>query len=401
MAANGLGIILFEYVDWLYKRGYGRDTIHQYTQAVEHFGFWRGKEKGALSGSAAHVEIKEFLSAQLDRCHCPKPAVTTLKTCRPALHRLLEMLGCTRAQPKEANGLAAAQIANFDRYLKEVSGLSEATRLYRRRYVLEFLEWRFKGRGLDTTKLRGGDFLEYIRLRSSGLKPASVRVMITSLRSWIRFVEFEGHCLSGLSRFLPTVANWKHSLPSPVLTPVECRRLLGAINPETPVGSRDMAIVRLMLDLGLRCSEVAGLSLEDIDWRAGTLIIRRNKQRRERLLPLPPSVGKAISNYLRQGRPVSLSRRLFLCHRIPLGDPITVGRVRGAVRRAMGRSGMTEDGTHRLRHAFATRLHERGASLKEVADILGHQNLDTTAIYARVNEVQLREVALPWPGGER
>ena len=105
----------------------------------------------------------------------------------------------------------------------------------------------------------------------------------------------------------------------------------------------------------------------------------------------------AILSYLHTGRPSSSSRRLFLCHRLPVGQPMTLERLRGAVRRIMRRSGLSCGGPHRLRHSFATRLHARGASLKEVADVLGHQHFDTTAIYARVNLSQLRKVALPWP----
>jgi site-specific recombinase XerD len=192
--------------------------------------------------------------------------------------------------------------------------------------------------------------------------------------------------------------NWKQSPPLDVLTRQECRDLLRVVDRNEPSGRRDLAILRLIVDLGLRCTEVAELLLEDIDWHSGTLAIRKNKQRRGRLLPLPPLVGKAILNYLRDGRPKSPSRQLFLCHRLPVGQPITPGRVRGAVRRAMQRSGISRGGMHRLRHAFATRLHARGASLKEVADVLGHKHFDTTATYARVNLLQLAKVALPWPG---
>jgi integrase/recombinase XerD len=109
------------------------------------------------------------------------------------------------------------------------------------------------------------------------------------------------------------------------------------------------------------------------------------------------SVGKAIAAYLGGGRPETTSRRLFLCHRIPVGTPINAGRVR----RALARIGRTRGGPHLLRHTFATVIHNRGASLKEVADILGHQSPDTTAIYARVNVKQLAQVAMPWPGGLR
>ena len=398
MAANGLGIILFQYADWLHEKGYRRNTIHLYTQAVEHFGFWR-ENHHPRSQNVQACEVSEFLDSHLSRCDCPPPAATHRQTCQSALNRLMTMLGCrnSSSQSSEGEGRIETLVADFDEHLTKVCGLSPATRFYRRRYAREFLEWRFKGKRWDLTKLCFADFVDYVKFRAPRLKPSSVGVMMTSLRSLVRFLEFGGRCRSGLSQAWPTVPNWKQSPPPDVLTTKECRDLLQCVDRHCPSGQRDFAILRLMTDLGLRGAEIVELCLEDIDWRAGTLVVRKNKQRRERLLPLPPSVAKAILSYLRTGRPSSSSRSLFLCHRLPVGHPMTPERLRGAVRRIMRRSGLTGDGLHRLRHSFATRLHARGVSLKEVADVLGHQSFDTTAVYARVNLSQLRKVALPWP----
>ncbi len=398
MAANGLGIILFRYADWLHEKGYRRSTIHLYTQAVEHFGFWRAK-RHPRSQSVRTSEVAEFLNSHLPRCGCPPPAATSLQTCLSALNRLMTMLGCRNpsSQSCQGEGLIKTLVADFDQHLTKVCGLSAATRFYRRRYARELLEWRFEGKRCDLTKLCFADFVDYVKFRAPRLKPASVGVMMSSLRTLVRFLEFEGRCRSGLSQAWPTVPNWKQSPPSDVLTTKECRDLLQSVDRHCPSGQRDFAILRLMTDLGLRGAEIVELCLEDIDWRAGSLAVRKNKQRRERLLPLPPLVAKAILSYLRTGRPCSSSRRLFLCHRLPVGQPMTPERLRGAVRRIMRRSGLTDGGPHRLRHSFATRLHARGASIKEVADVLGHQHFDTAAIYARVNLSQLRKVALPWP----
>ena len=311
----------------------------------------------------------------------------------------MTMLGCRKSSwhSCEDEGPIGSLVADFDQHLTKVCGLSPATRFYRRRYAREFLKWRFEGKRWDLTKLCFSDFVDYVKLRAQLLKPASVGVMMTSLRTLVRFLEFEGRCRPGLSQAWPRVPNWKQSPPSDVLTTKECRDLLQCVDRHFPSGQRDFAILRLMTDLGLRGAEIVELCLEDIDWRASTFVVRKNKQRRERLLPLPSLVAKAILSYLRTGRPSSSSRRLFLCHRLPVGQPMTTERLRGAVRRIMRRAGLTGGGPHRLRHSFATRLHARGASLKEVADVLGHQDFDTTAIYARVNLSQLRKVALPWP----
>jgi site-specific recombinase XerD len=402
MAANGLGIILFRYADWLHAKGYSRNTIHLYTQAVEHFGFWRAKHHPG-SQDVQPSEVAEFLHSHLPRCDCPAPAATRLQTCQSALNRLMAMLGCRNpsSRSSEGEGPIGTLVADFDQHFAKVCGLSPATRFYRRRYAREFLEWRFESKRWDLTKLCFADFVDYVKFRAPRLKPASVGVMMTSLRALVHFLEFEGRCRSGLSQAWPTVPNWKQSPPSDVLSARECRDLLKSVDRHCASGQRDFAILGLMTDLGLRGAEIVELCLEDIDWRAGTLVIRKNKQRRERLLPLPSAVAKAILSYLRKGRPSSSSRRLFLCHQLPVGQPMTPERLRGAVRRIMRRSGLTGGGPHRLRHSFATRLHARGASLKEVADVLGHQDFDTTAIYARVNLSQLRKVALPWPRTRR
>jgi integrase/recombinase XerD len=396
MAANGLGIILFRYADWLQEKGYSRSTIHLYTEAVEHFGFWRSKHY-PRSQKVQACEVTEFLNSHLSRCNCPLPAARTFQTCQTALNRLLAMLGWRKPSQREGEGPIATLVGDFDQHMAKVCGLSSATRFYRRRYASEFLLWRFHGKRWDLTKLCFANFVDYVKFRAPRLKPASVGVMISSLRSLVRFLEFEGRCRSGLSQAGPTLPNWKQSPPSEVLTAKECRDLLQCVDRHCPSGQRDFAILRLMTDLGLRGAEIVELCLEDIDWNAGRLVIRKNKQRRERLLPLPPLVAKAILSYLQTGRPSSSSRRLFLCHRLPVGQPITQERLRGAVRRIMRCAGLTNGGPHRLRHSFATRLHARGASLKELADVLGHQHFDTAAIYARVNLSQLRKVALPWP----
>ncbi len=400
MAANGLGIILFRYADWLCERGYARNTIHQYTQAVEHFGQWR-ETAHPFSSKVKATEVDEFLSVHLAHCACVVPAVRSRNTCRAALARLLAMSGEDEPDRGETAvcGPEDVLLGAFDRHMEEVCGLSVATRRYRRRYALEFLRWRFPHSRYDIGGLCACDFFGYAQSRAEGLKRESLGVLVVSLRAFTRFLEFEGFCRHGLSAVWPSVARWRTSPPKAVLGGEEVGRLDDVIDSASPTGLRDKAILRLIVGLGLRCSEVAALRLEDVDWRAGTLLVGAGKQRRERLLPLPTNVGKALADYLHKGRPQTPCRFVMVCHRIPFGEAMTRERVRGAVRRVMTRAGLKGGGTHVLRHSFATMLHNRGASLKEVADVLGHQSPDTTAIYARVNLPQLRTVARPWPGG--
>jgi integrase len=217
------------------------------------------------------------------------------------------------------------------------------------------------------------------------------------LRSFLRFLHFEGLCPKGLDLAVPTWRAWNRAKLPTVIEGGKLQRFLGSFNRSTSMGRRDYAMALCMCELGLRVSEVARLSLDDLDWRQSTLRLPQNKQRREHKLPLPGRLARALARYLRRGRPVSNRREVFLRHRTPVGRPLQPGGVRWAMRRGYDRVGIQATGTHLLRRTFATRLHQRGASIKLVADFLGHKDLGTAAVYARVNLKQLRRLALPWP----
>jgi integrase/recombinase XerD len=156
-------------------------------------------------------------------------------------------------------------------------------------------------------------------------------------------------------------------------------------------------MILMLLRLGLRRGEVASLKLDDIDWRAGELLVH-GKGAREDRLPLPADVGEAIAGYLQRGRPRGEHREVFLRARAPF-EPIVSGTVSSTVRRACRRAGIAEVGAHRLRHTVACEMVAAGVPLVEIAQVLRHHSLQSTAVYARVDVEQLRLLAAPWPGG--
>jgi integrase len=157
-------------------------------------------------------------------------------------------------------------------------------------------------------------------------------------------------------------------------------------------------MVRCLADLGLRAAEVARLQLDDLDWQSGTLRVAYSKSRRTDLLPLPAETGRAIADYLHDERPPTANRAVFVRHVAPYDEPIGRGVVQRAVREAYRRCGWTRTRVHTLRHSVASRLLRQGRPLKEIADVLRHRSLDTSAIYAKVDDVRLAAIALPWPG---
>ena len=161
---------------------------------------------------------------------------------------------------------------------------------------------------------------------------------------------------------------------------------------------RACAIVRCALDLGLRSSEVAHLSLDDIDWHAGTITLRHTKGRRVDILPLPAATGEAIAKYLELERPKTSNRAVFVRNVAPRDEPVGADLVRKTIRQAYARAGLPYTRSHLLRHTMANRLLAGGSSLKEVADVLRHRSLNTAMIYAKLDSRNLAAVALPWPG---
>jgi site-specific recombinase XerD len=172
-------------------------------------------------------------------------------------------------------------------------------------------------------------------------------------------------------------------------------RLLVSCDLATVVGRRDFAILCVLTRLGLRAGEVAGLCLDDIDWQIGEVIVRGKGSTTERL-PLPHDVGEALVSYLRQGRPPVDFREVFVtvhAPRRPL-SPIAVTQVVGG---ACERAGIERVGAHRLRHTLASELLRAGTPLAEIAPILRHASVATTAVYAKVDREALRALARPWP----
>ena len=253
---------------------------------------------------------------------------------------------------------------------------------------------------IDPSRLTAADVVAFITSLRHRFSPESMRTVRSSLRSFFRFLRVEGFCGDTLEAALPTVAHWRLATLPCSLTEQQVEQVLASFDDSTPCGQRDLAIVQCLSTLGLRPGEVADLCLDDIDWRGGTLQIRARKNRRGAVLPLPRVVGQALVAYLSGERPATDERRVFVEH---LGErrgkPLTSPAVSRVVARALRRAAIDTPltGAYVFRHTAASRMVREGASLKEVADVLGHRSLDTTTVYAKLDLPRLRDVALPWP----
>lgn len=221
---------------------------------------------------------------------------------------------------------------------------------------------------------------------------------VTALASLLRYLHITGVTTGSFAFVVPPMAGGRAGPPPRAPETAQVAALLSSCDRRRSVGRRDYAILLLLARLGLRAGEVAKLTLDDIDWHHGELVVRGKGDRHERL-PLPTDVGQAMAAYLRRGRPrAPQGRRLFLRAVAPPG-PLTPSAVAMVVVRAARRAGLPELGPHRLRYGAATETLRRGAPLAEVAQLLRQRSLLVTAAYARVEPGALRELARPWPGG--
>ena len=250
--------------------------------------------------------------------------------------------------------------------------------------------------GLGLERMRAADVSSFLAGECPKRSVSGARDLVCALRSLLRYLHLAGLIDVPLVWAVPSVADLRdRSLPRG-LDPVAVKKLLGSCDRRTLVGRRDYAVLLLLARLGLRAGEVAAIRLDDIDWRAGLLLVR-GKGSRQDVLPLPVDVGEAVVSYLRR-RPRCECRALFLRVMAPR-EGLNRCTVAWVVRAACDRAGLPRVGAHRLRHTAATEMLRAGASLPEIGQVLRHHEPKTTAIYAKVDRNALRPLARPWPEG--
>ena len=320
---------------------------------------------------------------------------------RPGLVCLLDVLrrlGVLAAEePVPAGSPTDLLLASFERYLLTERGLAAGTVGGYVTHARRFLDGLAPGREL--AGLTAGEVTGAVLVKAaSGVSVSAAQYFVSGLRSFLQFCFVEGLVEADLSQAALVVRGRRRSSLPRGITRADAQALLGACDRRSVLGRRDYAVIIVLLRLGLRRGEVAALTLDDIDWRAGELVVR-GKGGREDRLPLPVDVGEALASYLRRGRPASDRREVFLRARAPF-EPIASGTVSSTVRRACRRAGIGEVGAqHRLRHTMACEMVCAHVSLERIGQVLRHRSLQSTAIYARVDLDQLRLLAAPWPRG--
>jgi integrase/recombinase XerD len=384
----------------LEKQGFKRKHLGPQIREAARFSQWlQSKQVAAEAITDEHA--KHFLDETLRQ-----PSVGTGE--RATLRRLLDFLkhlDITQSAPKPVE-LTAIQrvIATFAAYLRQEQALSDRTLIQYCPFAEQFLSECFGNRPVALATLRAADVIGFVKQQAAHLSPARAKAATTALRSFFRFLRCRGEIKIDLVAAVPTVPNWSMTGIPRAIGPEHLRAVFAHCPRDTPSGRRDYAILMLLARLGLRSSEIVSLTLDSIDWEAGSIEVvgkGAGKGKQTASLPLPGDVGEAIADYLQHGRPITNSRVLFLRVNAPihgLGSQTSIATIVAA---AIRRAGIEtcHHGTHQFRHALASDMLRHGATLTEIGSVLRHRHTKTTSIYAKVDFTALRPISLPWPGG--
>lgn len=400
MKDGPLGQYIVQYANQMRTEGYARQSGRIQIRLVADFSRWLAR-KGIAAKQLAAQHTSNFLRSR------KRAGYQSTNADQSALARLgrllLEQAVITERTPKAAATPSEVLLDEYDRYLQTERSLVLSTRINYRPFIRRFLVGKFAAGSVDLSALHATDVIKFVQQSAGQLIPKRAQLMTTALRSFLRFAQYRGDLKTNLASCVPSVASWSLSSVPKSLPRPHVKQLLARCNRTTAAGRRDYAMLLLLARLGLRGGEVANLTLEDIDWEGGSLTVH-GKTGRVDQLPLPSDVGRAITAYLKAGRPQSSdSRRLFLRLKAPLTGFKDQRAVGSLVRNALAKAGINwpRKGAHQFRHTLASDMLRQGRSLSEIGEILRHRSPQTTAIYAKVDLGSLRSLALPWPGGGR
>jgi integrase/recombinase XerD len=376
----------------LERQGYSRLGATPQLRLMAHASRWMQSEGLAPEELTGEV-VDRFLAA---RRAAGRRDYVTARAMAP-LVGYLRRLGVAPPPVRSRALTRAGELGErFGEYLAVERGLAQGTVTGYVDAVRPFLAGLDED-GLALWELRAGRVTAFVVARCRGQSRGAAKMTVTALRSLLRFMHVEGLIAESLVGAVSSSASWRLSGLPRALEPGQARALLACCERGTVVGRRDLAVLTVLVRLGLRAGEVAALSLEDIDWRAGELVVVGKGRRAERL-PLPVDVGEAISGYLRDGRPSSaLDRAVFVRVKAP-HQRLSTGGVTQIVVSAARRAGLGQIHAHRLRHTAATSMLRAGAPLREIGQVLRHREQLSTAIYAKVDRAALRSLSRPWPG---
>jgi site-specific recombinase XerD len=374
--------------------GYARQSIRFAIATVRRFGRWMDR-CDLCANDVSEKVIARFCRRRGGRALIRHGGAAALRALLAHLRR--SGIAPVRVQPE--GGVPERIERDFAIYLRQERALAPATVKNYCPIARLFMGERFAAGSGYPAKLCTVDIHEFVLHRIRSCRPKRMQLILTALRSFLRFLYLRGQIAAPLADHIPAVAGWRLSETPKWVDADDIERTLASCDRRSAIGQRDYAILLLLARLGLRAGEIVSMELDDIRWETGEIRVCGKGQQRKRF-PLPQDVGRAVAAYLKNVRQPCSSRRVFLRMRAPyrgLGNSSSLDKI---VSQALSRAGLDppSKGAHLFRHSLATNMLQNGATLTEIGQILHHKSPNTTAIYAKVDISGLRALARPWPG---
>lgn len=385
---------LDSFIQRLVAADYKAPTIKEYRSIIRRLGQVMDAER--VKPSKLTLVMADRLGRTLPRRYYQ--SVRPHKLAHRFAQHLIDIGVVEPTAPTQAQIARADLLARFETYLVKQRGLSQRTIYHSLRFANRFLDYRFGETTIDIGCLRPADAIGFVEhVLASARRDKTIG---THVRNFLQYLFACGATSTNLALSVPKSAkSWSPRLPRH-LSPDGVEAVLANVRDNPRHGARDYAMLLLMARLGLRAVEVMAIQLDDIDWRAGELMVRGKGKLHDRL-PITMEVGDALSRYLREERGPATCRTMFVTHRAPhrpFKDSQIVNNVLKEALKATGQKPVTPYvGSHLLRHSLATQLVNTGASLEEIGDVLRHRSRTSTMIYARIDIEGLRSIAQPWP----
>ncbi|MHA2407612.1 MAG: site-specific integrase [Candidatus Ranarchaeia archaeon] len=390
---------------WLNKFGFTNNTIRIHVSHLSHFNLYL-KKSGLTDWTSINSDhIRAFVTDHLSRCTFGRKDSLKHNRVASSVHRFMKYLQESELVESTNNHKAPHMdlLDDYIKWMKDYHNLAPGSLILRRKYLVQFLNYLGADSTPERLSLLSSEKIQNFSLNySRDHGQAARRSMQATLRTFFQFCLIQGYVLGDLSQAVPTLRTYKLDKLPRGIEDGQAQQLLSSINRNTDVGKRDYAIIQLLYTYGIRGGQIRSLCLDDLNWTQNTIRFSALKHGKEVLQPLTDNVGESLLDYLKQSRPQLPYPEVFLtaCAPFrPLPYSSTLSRI---VARNMRAAGITSPtyGAHTFRHSFATRLLEKGHSLKSIADMIGHRSIQSTFIYTKVDFQTLNQVALDWPEEE-
>jgi len=390
---GAIGQYLNEFIYWLEKRGYKcKGNIRRYIRSANRFIHWAEENEIRWQHPDALTDYGKYLENHRKLKHTSANYKYYYIGARHFISFLKEIDNSVLYEQTLSKPSDPDLFISFCQWMKTHRGTMDSTLKNYRLTIIDLLN----NLGDQPEKYTVETLRTFVINRANRHGSGQAKNVVTSVRMFLRFLTAIGCCTPGMDHGIPSFARWRLSSLPKYLPTESIEQIIASCDLSKPLGIRDRSILLLLSRLGLRSGDVASLKLSSIDWQSGSIKVK-GKNRKETLLPLPQEVGESVLAYLPH-RPKIDDNHLFITAVAPL-KKLTYRAVGHIVRRAILRSGVkaSSHGAHILRHSAATEMLRQGVSLTAIGDILRHDSIETTSVYAKVDVKLLQEIAMPWP----